>query len=152
MDDIDCLTQGDQAQQHCLTEIVLHALKSMYPSIPREMKDSISLKKAAAGDRDWSVTKEILGWIINTSTGTLSLFPKHITNLNQLLDPPTQRRMSHKKLERLIGTLRSIHLAIPRGISHFYHIQMPLTKANHWMAYLSAVFYQDVAHCQLICA
>ena len=87
MDDIDCLTQGDQAQQHCLTEIVLHALKSMYPSIPREMKDSISLKKAAAGDRDWSVTKEILGWIINTSTGTLSLFPKHITNLNQLLDP-----------------------------------------------------------------
>ena len=52
MDNINCLTQEDQSQQHCFTEIVLRALKSMYPSIPGEMKDSISLKKAVTGDGD----------------------------------------------------------------------------------------------------
>ena len=147
MDDINYLTQGNQPQQHRLIEIVLQEIKNMYPTVKGELKDSISLKKASTGDGDWSASEEILGWIINTSTGTISLSPKRITDLNQLLDPPSsQRRMSRKKLERLIGKLRSMHLAIPGAIGHFYHIQMALTKANRKTAYIPTAFHQDIAH------
>ena len=93
--------------------MMLCTLKSMHFSSPGEMKDSISLKKAAVWDGDWSVSNEIPGWIINTSTRTLLLSPKRITDLNQLMDmPPSQRWTSCKKLERVIGKLRSMHLAI----------------------------------------
>ena len=152
MDDINCLTQGDKTQQRRLTEIVLRSLKAIYPTVKGELKDSISLKKAAAGDGNWEVTKEILGWVINTSKGTISLSPKRLSDLAELLNiSPTQQRMSRKKLERLIGKLRSMHLAIPSAIGHFYHIQRALTTANHKTAYLSAAFHQDIAHWQGLC-
>ena len=90
MNDINCLTQGDQTQQRRLTEIVLQALKATYPAVKGGLKDSISLKKATTGDGDWEVSKEIFGWIINTSKRTISLSPKHISDLTQLLNiPPT---------------------------------------------------------------
>ena len=96
-----------------------------------ELKNSISLKKAWAGDGNRSVSKEILGWVINTALVTISLSPKRITDPTTLLDiPSAQHRMSQKKLERLIEKLRSMHLAIPGAIGHFYHIQMALAKAN----------------------
>ena len=67
-----------------------------------------------AGDGNWKVSKEILGWIINTSSGTISLSPKRISDLNMLLDiPPSQRHISCKKLERLIGKIQLMHLVIP---------------------------------------
>ena len=153
MDDLNCLTQGDDHQQQRLTEIALSKLKTIYPAVDGEVKNSVSLKKARAGDGNWSVSKEILGWIINSASGTISLSPKRITDLNTLLDiPPTQHRMSRKKLERLIGKLRSMHLAVPGAIGHFYHIQMALTKANRRTAYLSKGFHQDVAHWRLLCS
>ena len=74
----------------------------------------MSLKKAIQGDGDWKTTKEILGWMVNTEDGTLRLLPKRKAELGTLPGiPPLQRRISTKKLERLIGKLRSMHLAIP---------------------------------------
>ena len=117
MDGINCLTQREDQQQQRLTEIVLRTLKSVYPTVDGELKDSISLKKVKAGDGYWSVSKEILGWMINSASGTISLSPKRITDLAILLNiPPTQHRMSRKKLERLIGKLRSMHLVIMGAI------------------------------------
>ena len=98
MDDINYLS--NQNQQRCLPKIVLRTLKAVYPTVEGELKDSISLKKVTVGDRDWNVSKEILGWIINTSSGTISLFPKHISDLNLLLEiPPSQCYISPKKLD-----------------------------------------------------
>ena len=128
-------------------------LKSIYPTVDGEVKNSISLKKARAGNVNWSVSKEILGWIINSASGTFSLSPKRITHLSTLLDiPPAQHRISRKKLERIIGKLRSMHLAIPGAIGNFYHIQMALTKANRRTAYLSKDFHRDITHWRLLCA
>ena len=153
MDDINCLTQGDTYQQKRVTEIVLSKIKSVYPTVEGELKDSVSLKKAKAGDGDWDVTKEILGWVVNSATGTISLSQKRRADLETLLAiPSTQHRMARKKLERLIGKLRSMHLAIPGAIGHFYHIQMALTKANRRTAYLSKGFHQDIAHWRLLCS
>ena len=50
MDDLNCATQGDSVQQRRVTELTIRSLKEVYPSIPQEIKDSVSLKKALAGD------------------------------------------------------------------------------------------------------
>ena len=64
--------------------------------------------------------------------GTLRLPPKRMAELKILLAiPHSQRRMSTKKLERLIDKLRLMHLAIPGDVGNFYHLQMALTAAHH---------------------
>ena len=147
MDDFISLTQGDPSQQTRVSELVLRAIKETYPSLPGEVKDSVSLKKARQDDGDWESTKEILGWIINAQDGTLRLSPKRRADLESLLDiPPSQRRMSRKHLMHLIGKLRSMHLAVPGAIGHFYYMQMALTKANTRTAYLSNGFHQEVCY------
>ena len=90
MDNINCLIQGDPAQQHRLTEMVLHTLKEIYPTIAGELKYYVSIKKAAIGGGDWALVKEILGWITNTVNTTLSLSSKQRAYLQQLLPPPNE--------------------------------------------------------------
>ena len=132
MDYLNCATQGDVGQNQWASELTIRALKEIFPYLPTEVKDSVSLKKSLQGDGDLSQVKEIIGWIISTQSGTLRLPPKQLAELNILLDiPPSQRCMSTKKLERLIGNLCSIHLAIPGSVGHFYHLHMDLTAANH---------------------
>ena len=85
------------------------------------MKESSILKKALAGDGDWAMVKEILGWVIDTNWGTLDLSSKQGLEILSLLAIPTnQRRILVKKIERLVGKLRSMPLAVLGGISHFY--------------------------------
>ena len=87
-----------------------------------------SLKKALSRDGDWVRVKEILGWVINTHRGTFTLFYKHQLDLLSLLViPTTQRRISVKNLERLIGKIHSMHLNVSGSISHFYVMQVVLT-------------------------
>ena len=70
--------------------------------------------------------------MVDTEDGTLRLSPKRKAKLGTLLDiPPSQCRISTKKLERLIGKLRSMHLAIPGAVGHFYNLQQSLTAAHH---------------------
>ena len=71
MDDLNCATQGDMGQQQRTSEITLRDLKEILPSLPSEVKDYVSLKKALQGDSDRSQIKEIFGWSINTQGGTL---------------------------------------------------------------------------------
>ena len=97
MDDLLSATQGDRTQQQRVSKITLRALKEIFPSLPAETKDLISLKKALQGDGDWTTTKEILGWMVDTEDGTLTLSPKRKAELGTLLDiPPSQRRISTK--------------------------------------------------------
>ena len=113
-------TQGDRTHQQCVSKLTLRALKEIFLSLPVEAKDSVSIKKALQGDGDWTTTKEILGWMVDTNEGTLRISPKRKAELGTLLDiPPSQLRISTKKLERLIGKLRSMHLAVPGVVGHF---------------------------------
>ena len=86
VDDINYVTQGDALQQQRVSELVLKALKDIYPHVPGETKDSVSLKKALAGDGDWNQVKEILGWIVDTRLGTLRLSQKRVSDLLHQLD------------------------------------------------------------------
>ena len=153
MDDFMALTQGDRDQQERVTELLLRAIKEIFPSVPGEFKDSVSLKKALQGDGSWLPVKEILGWILDTSQGTLQLPEKRRQELRQLLQiPASQRRISVDKLRRLIGKLRSLHLAVPGAIGHFYHLQTALTQAGSGRrAYMSKGFHRDIAHWNFLC-
>ena len=73
MDDLNCLVQGSPDQQHRATKMVLKGIMDIFPSLPFELKDSVSLDKAKKGDGNWSVEKEILGWILNSEKGTFQL-------------------------------------------------------------------------------
>ena len=42
----------------------------------------------------------------------------------------TQQRMGRKYLERLMGKLHPMHLAVPGLVSHLYHIQHALTQVG----------------------
>ena len=128
----------------------------MFSSLLAEVKDSIIFLKLLQGDGNWAQIKEILGWPINAQYGTLRLPSKRLAELRILLSiPPYQRRMATKKLERLIGKLRSIHLAIPGAVGHFYHLQMALTAANHSSratSYLYKDFHRDLQFWISLCS
>ena len=53
--------------------------------------------------------------------------------------------MGQKDLERLVGKLRSMHLAVPGAVSYLYHIQRVLSQAGTDRAWLSPAFYRDIA-------
>ena len=76
MDDFMEMTQGDPDQQERVTELLLQAIKEIFPSVPKETKDFISLKKALQGDVSWLPVKDILEWILNTKKGPLQLTEK----------------------------------------------------------------------------
>ena len=44
--------------------------------------------------------------------------------------PPTQRRMGRKDLERLVGKLRFMPLAVPGAVAHLFHIQRVLNQGG----------------------
>ena len=108
------------------------------------------------GDRDCATTKDILGWIVNTNEGTLRPSPKRMANLETHLDiPPSQRQIYTKKLERLIGKLRSVHLAVPGAVGHFYNLQKSLTADHHAhraTAYVTTGFHSDLCFWRGLCA
>ena len=130
MEDLLCDNQGYAAQQQRVSDMIIRSLKDILPSVLGEIKELASLKKALEGNGDWKTTKEILGWVVNTHKGSMFLPSKRKAKILSLLDiPPTHRRMLVKSLERLIVKLRSIHLAVPGAIGHFYAMQVALTWA-----------------------
>ena len=72
------------------------------------------MNKLVAGDGDWTCVKEVLGWILYTVAGTVTLPERKLEELLALVDiPATQRRMGRKFLEQLVDKLRSMHPAVP---------------------------------------
>ena len=124
MDDQNSLAQGSPDQQDQVTDMVLQGINNIFPSLPLELKDSVRLKKSQIGDDSWEVKKEILGWILNSEKGTFQLPYRCLKELKSLLTiSPSQWRLPVSKLRLLIGKLRSIHLAVPGVIEHFFFIQ-----------------------------
>ena len=99
-----------------------------------------------AEEGDWECVKEVLGWTINTKAGTVALPERKLHELRDLLDIlSSQRRMGRKELERLVGKLHSIHLAVPGAVAHLYHIQRAMSQAGTDRTSLSSEFHQEIA-------
>ena len=53
--------------------------------------------------------------------------------------------MGRKDLERLVGKLLYMHLAVPGAVAHLYHIQRALAEAGEDRAWLSPDFHREIA-------
>ena len=128
MHELLCDAQGEPTQQQRISNLTIRDFKETPPSFPGEVKDPTSLKKALARDGDWAKIKEVLGWVTNTHWGTLELSSKQRLELISLLDiTNSQRRISTKYMERIIGKIRCMYLTVPGAIGHFCAIQITLT-------------------------
>ena len=57
------------------------------------------MKKLIAGEGGWTCVKEVLGWILDTEAGKVTLAERKLEELLTLMDiPATQRRMVRKDL------------------------------------------------------
>jgi hypothetical protein len=94
-------------------------------------QEPASTKKMAKGDSAWSTVKVILGWVVDTVANTIYLPVHHLTRIREILASigPTQRCVSLKKWQQILGELRSMALAIPAAIGLFSVLQEAL-KAN----------------------
>ena len=54
--------------------------------------------------------------------------------------------MGRKDLERLVGNLRSMHLAVPGAVAHLFHVQRALNKGEVDQAWLSPKLYRELAN------
>ena len=94
------------------------------------------------------MVKDILEWVSENHWVTLALSSKkRLYILFLIVIPTTQCRISFKNLERLIGKLHSMHLAIPGSIEHIYSMEIALTRAQASMnatTNLAARFHHDI--------
>ena len=93
--------------------------------------------------------------MINTNRVTLSLSSKKHLKVIALLEiSDSQRRKYVKNLDRLIGNLCSMYLAVLGAIGHFYVMQVALTharSAKRAEANLSTRFHQDIKFWRNLC-
>ena len=88
------MVQGGPDYQHQVFDGIFRALKWLFPSLPGELKDLASVKKLVAGEGDWTCVKEVLGWIINTESRTVTLPERKLEEFLTMVDiPATQHRM-----------------------------------------------------------
>ena len=94
--------------------------------------------------------------VINTNRVTLSLSSKKHLKVIALLEiSDSQRRKYVKNLDRLIGNLCSMYLAVLGAIGHFYVMQVALTHTRSKKipaANLSARFHQDIKLWRNLCS
>ena len=80
-------------------------------------------QKILAGEGNWTCIKEVLGRNIDMEAGTVALPERKLQELLTLADIPTvQRHMGRNDVDRLVGKLHSIHLAVAGVVAHIYHI------------------------------
>ncbi len=106
---------------------LLNAISSIFRQDPHPQDSSsrkqvISASKLAQGDGTWSTEKIILGWLINTASGTLALPPHKRDRLLELVTSFLPlRRTSRRKWQQLLGELRHMAMAV-RGASYLFSI------------------------------
>ena len=58
--------------------------------------------------------------------------------------------MGQKDLKRLVGKLRSMHLAVPGAVGHLYHIQRALSQAGTDSAWLYPAFHHEITDWKML--
>lgn len=92
------------------------------PMDPSLRKHISSETKMAKGDACWSTEKIVLGWLLNTKDGTLSLPTHKADRLRTIItEYLAKRRTSRKRWQQLLGELRHMAMAI-RGAKHLFSV------------------------------
>ena len=88
MDEVFSVVQGGADHQHQVFYGTACALKWLFPSLPGDLKDLVSMKKLVAGEGCWTCAKEVMGWILDTEAGTVTLLERKLEELLNLVDIP----------------------------------------------------------------
>jgi len=163
VDDFIGAAQGPPARLNRVRRILLTAVDQVFR--PVDPDDSIyrnepsSVKKMLQGDANWGTCKTILGWIIDTVAMTISLPPRRLQRLADILAeiPLSQKRTSVKRWHQILGELRSMSLAIPGARGLFSHMQdalchkepkgrLTLRQGVHDALHDFRLLHDDLAH------
>ena len=148
MDDFIAVAQGSPAQLTTTRRHLLHAvdavLRPLAPDDSPFRTEPISTAKLLKGDAAWAPCKKILGWVLDSQAMTLTLPPRRLQRLADLLEsiPPSRRRLSLHTWHQLLGELRSMSLALPGARGLFSHLQHALRTQQGSRLRLSAAFHR----------
>jgi hypothetical protein len=123
------MVQGGWHHRRHVKRVLLHTLDRVFRLLDsgdsEHCQEPASVKKMHKGDAMWSTRKVILGWILDSIELTLELPCHRVACLFELLDSvvPSQRRVSTKKWQKLIGELRSIVLGA-QGLFSFLQLAL----------------------------
>ena len=124
VDDFVGMGQGTPEELSSIRRTLLHSLDDVLRPLDSEddayRKEPASTKKLKQGDAAWGTRKLVLGWIIDTILMTLELPHHRKVRFLAILDeiPRSQKRVSVKKWQQVLGELRSMSIALPgsRGL------------------------------------
>lgn len=134
VDDYCSAAQGSPRRRRRLKSILLEALDDVFrPLAPGDgphRQEPASVKKFRKGDGTWSTHKVMLGWLIDTVAGTVTLPAHRVDRLHEILAsvPPTQRRVATKVWHKVVGELRSMTLGLPGSRGMFSTLQTAFQK------------------------
>ena len=147
VDDFIALAQGGSRQRTHVQRTLMSAIDDVFrplsPTDPSDRTEPISVKKLRAGDASWATCKTILGWMIDSVAMTITLPPRRLARLSELLASilPTRRRLALPAFHKLLGELRSMSLALPGARGLFSHLQAALYQAHTGRLRLSPGFH-----------
>ena len=124
VDDFLLLSQGNKRRRKHVKQALLHSLDRVFR--PLDAADNSALiKKLKKGDATWQTQQTMLGWVINSTRGTIELPPHRVDRLHDLLNSicPTRRLVPTKTWHKLLGELRSMAIAIPGAQGLFSLLQ-----------------------------
>ena len=126
------LCQGTKNRKR-VRRILLEAIDQVFRPLDNRdnahRQEPVSIKKLKQGDTSWGTVKNVLGWIINTTTMTIHLPEHRQQRLAEILAsiPPSQKRISLKKWHKVLGELRSMSIALPGSRNLFSQLQQALS-------------------------
>jgi hypothetical protein len=150
VDDFIGLGQGSPTQLSKIRRTLLHTLDQVLRPLDDlddpHRKEPASTKKLKQGDAYWATRKLILGWIIDTVTMTLELPIHRQERLQAILAgvPTTQKRISVKKWQQILGEFRSMAIAIPGSRGLFSLLQEALCHQSEGRIRLSRAVHDTL--------
>jgi hypothetical protein len=116
-------------------------------------KEAVSEKKIAKGDGGWCQRKEILGWMINTCSGTMELTNRRKERVQQIFeDLRGKKRVSVKKWQRVLGKLRFMGAAIPGSAGLFRVMQLGLKHADQHQVQITPYLWDHLTDFKMLAA
>ena len=135
MDDFLGVAQGTPQRRTTIRRAIFSALDRVLRPLATNdnplRQEPASIRKLMAGDGAWHTRKVILGWMVDSVQGTLTLPPhRQQCLLTILAETQAKRRVSLSNWRKVVGELRSMTIALPGSEGLFAHLQEAMAKAS----------------------
>ena len=150
VDDFIGAAQGSPRSLNRIRRILMTAiddvLRPLDASDDSTRREPISVSKLRQGDASWNTVKKVLGWIVDSVAMTLTLPPRRLARLEEILAsiPSTQKRLALEKWYKLLGELRSMSIALPASRGLFSSLQAALRTRNGTRLRLDKAFHDSL--------